>query len=1586
MRNITANPTANTNANAKASAILNREISCPLPKIPYAATQPVSSIKLYAKVEDDKEAADDTAAAADIKWFIATLNILTRMLIFVWIVGVALLLTGVTAHAKYYGAATVAPINRAAVTLSIGEDHGCAIQTEGTLNCWGSNDLGQATPPTGLYTQVLSGDQFSCALAVAGNIVCWGGNVPSVIAAPTGVFSYLAGNQLESCALKPDNTIACWGKNSSNGQVPPAGIFAQTSPGGSHSCALKIDGTLACWGTDIDGSTNPPAGTFTQVASGFSHACGIKTDGALSCWGSNSVGQISPLPTGTFSQITVGHNHGCGIKSDGTLQCWGDNSSGQATPPAGPFTQVDAARAYTCGMRTDGSLTCWGSEFNGRLTPPTASFGQRHIAGRSNYACGLKVDGSIACWGNRVGFGTPPNTGVFTQLSAGSNYYCSIKIDGTLLCWGDNTSGAATPPAGTFTQVVATESPHACALRTNGTVACWGSNSRNPVSPIPAGTFTQISVGFQQSCGLKTDASVVCWGRLSGAILGAGTFTQVRVGGTHVCGLKADGTTTCAGNNGNNQLDAPSDIFNSIESGNTHSCGIKTNGQVVCWGSSGRLGPGAEAVPPVGTFNQLTLGSTFSCGVRSNGSLACWGSGLVSVVVAAISPAGGTPQSAQFGAAFADALSVATVDHLGGSPEGARITFTAPLSGAAASLSAVSVSTDVNGRAAITATANNVGGSYVVQAKVTAGLPSTNFALTNIKRSQSITFNPATPIVFSRGGTFTLTATATSALTAFIYTAAPPSVCTMGAGNLVNVIGIGICNLTANQAGDETFDPAPQARANVVITATPQTITFAPATPVAFSVAGTFALSASATSGLTAFTFTALPPAVCVMASSVSNVVNIVGGGRCSVTANQAGDATFAAASASADVIVNPVGQTITFSPATPISFGTGVTVNLAATSSSGLTTFSYTALPASVCVMGAGSTLNLIGVGACNLTANQLGNATYSAAPQVSATIVVAKGAQTIVFGALQDKLIDDASFTVAVVGGGSTSPVLITSASPTICSSSGARGEKITPLAIGSCILTASQLGDANFAAANAVNARFNIGNRAVTATIINADADNGSVSPTGSFTFAFGNIMDIQIVANPRTIAVVTGSCGGRIITATAFVPQGAASNTYRTDAITSDCTVQVSSKTIEPTLTISGNTLVTPPKTMPQPTSSEVGKPHTFMATLTGAAGPINVINVISVIQNAASVPSSLPGSTVFIAFQADGIDILGCTAQAVVSRIFDDISEHQASCTTAALSAGIRVITARFAGNIYNAPAITDAAAIPNQALIHNVLASGTGTGQLPVPPVLLTVPPVQPPTQPQAGLPNTAINLPPINLVLKPGIAPQVAPFTISDPAAANGTISPYANPSDGLEVPVNGAVDFIISANPRYLANVSGSCGGSIITVTALVPQGAGTNIYRTNPIGQACTIIVSFTAANPTVTLSGSSRVTPVGTTPAPSVSLLDQVATFKATLRQAVGVVGMNSVGVSVANTVYVTFQADGVVIPGCEKQVITQAFTADESRYQASCSTSALSLGANKITASFSGDQYNFPTITDANQIPSPVLTHTVVPAL
>ena len=62
------------------------------------------------------------------------------------------------------------------ITFDVNYAFGCAIDVDGALHCWGANPSGQASPPSGSYNQVSTGDYHACALGTDKSVRCWGNN------------------------------------------------------------------------------------------------------------------------------------------------------------------------------------------------------------------------------------------------------------------------------------------------------------------------------------------------------------------------------------------------------------------------------------------------------------------------------------------------------------------------------------------------------------------------------------------------------------------------------------------------------------------------------------------------------------------------------------------------------------------------------------------------------------------------------------------------------------------------------------------------------------------------------------------------------------------------------------------------------------------------------------------------------------------------------------------------------------------------------------------------------------------------------------------------------------------------------------------------------------------------------------------------------------------------------------------------------------------------------------------------------------------------------------------------------------------
>ena len=261
--------------------------------------------------------------------------------------------------------------------------------------------------------------------------------------------------------------------------------------------------------------------------------------------------------------------------------------------------------------------------------------------------------------------------------------------------------------------------------------------------------------------------------------------------------------------------------------------------------------------------------------------------------------------------------------------------------------------------------------------------------------AQTITFaGPSSPVTYGVSP-ITLSATASSTLAVTFSATGPATV----SGNTLTITGAGSVGITASQLGNNDYTAAtPVLRTLTVNKATPTaslsssessgaygasvtltaTLTGAGVSPtgtVTFINRGTTLGTATLSGGVATLTTTALPV------------------GFHFVTASYAGDTNYLTATSSpVRIIVNKATQTISFTLASPVTYGVSP-ITLSATATSGLTvTYSATG-PATI----SGSTLTITGAGTVVVTASQAGDADYSAATNVTQTLVVNKATPAI-------------------------------------------------------------------------------------------------------------------------------------------------------------------------------------------------------------------------------------------------------------------------------------------------------------------------------------------------------------------------------------------------------------------------------------------------------------------------------------------------------------------------------------------------------------------------------------------------------------
>jgi hypothetical protein len=113
--------------------------------------------------------------------------------------------------------------------LSASSHHTCGVTDLGSVECWGSDDYGQSTPPSGSFKSVSAGYLHTCGVKTSGSVNCWG----------------------------IDD-----GSTDDYGQVTatPSGSFKSVSAGGHHTCGVNSSGSAECWGDDTYNKSTPPSG------------------------------------------------------------------------------------------------------------------------------------------------------------------------------------------------------------------------------------------------------------------------------------------------------------------------------------------------------------------------------------------------------------------------------------------------------------------------------------------------------------------------------------------------------------------------------------------------------------------------------------------------------------------------------------------------------------------------------------------------------------------------------------------------------------------------------------------------------------------------------------------------------------------------------------------------------------------------------------------------------------------------------------------------------------------------------------------------------------------------------------------------------------------------------------------------------------------------------------------------------------------------------------------------------------------------------------------------------------------------------
>jgi len=573
--------------------------------------------------------------------------------------------------------------------VAAGFSHSCAIQSDGSLWCWGDNGLGQVgtgsteaeikTPQRvgdGAWTDVGAGVAHTCGLRDDHSLWCWGYNAFGQLGDGTHVahdepvrigskeWIALGVGEYTTCAIRDDHSLWCWGVNTS-GQVGDGTKTERTEPtlidsdhtwvglsvSLAHGCALTDDHAMWCWGYGPFGTTMytyellpvqmEPGTEWTAVGTMIGSTCGI-TNGEVRCWGQNEVGQLGDgtqdargasvpvaIDRADWVRLETRWHTACAITMDNTMACWGENRRGQIGD--------DTAKPV-------------------QTTPHVLADPWRDVAPAPNHA--LAIDASAHLYttganssgqrGNGKGGSVLAPTkieGTWTAIAASESFACGINTN-RLFCWGDNERGQL----GDGTVVprqVPTETPltnpspklavgaqHACDVDASGKLWCWGENSSHQLGTSPNQ--------------LETLPTAV-----NSPMFASGTKDVTAY--EHTCATGVDNRTYCWGLNtsgqlGRNTTGGSSGMispvvetsgtpmqFSSVAAGTAFGCGIY-NSSLYCWGANGRgqLGNGGTTPTPYATYvgvapsgSKLDAGAEHACVISPTTLLLyCWGNNL----------------------------------------------------------------------------------------------------------------------------------------------------------------------------------------------------------------------------------------------------------------------------------------------------------------------------------------------------------------------------------------------------------------------------------------------------------------------------------------------------------------------------------------------------------------------------------------------------------------------------------------------------------------------------------------------------------------------------------------------------------------------------------------------------------------------------------------------------------------------------------------------------------------------------------------------------------------------------------------------
>jgi hypothetical protein len=314
-------------------------------------------------------------------------------------------------------------------------------------------------------------------------------------------------------------------------------------------------------------------------------------------------------------------------------------------------------------------------------------------------------------------------------------------------------------------------------------------------------------------------------------------------------------------------------------------------------------------------------------------------------------------------------------------------------------------------------------------AKDAAGYVSTSRSATvtiTIKQDQTITVGTPAPASADYNSQFTVAATASSGLPVS-YSSGSTGICTNSGATFTMVSGTGTCIVRYDQAGDASYNAAPQVTNNVAAGKINQSTVNIAAPGSAYYGQTGLSATASGGSGSGAYSYSAGSSTACTVNTATGALTITSGTGSCAITATRAADSNYdiSAPSSPATVGINKATQA-TLTVTGPASVTYGSTGQIITSGGSGGGTMSYSHGTSTGCTVAAATGVITVASvsGNCSVTATKDTDSNYAAATSASYNVALNKANASVTTWPTAGAIIYGQTLASATLSGGASNP----------------------------------------------------------------------------------------------------------------------------------------------------------------------------------------------------------------------------------------------------------------------------------------------------------------------------------------------------------------------------------------------------------------------------------------------------------------------------------------------------------------------------------------------------------------------------------